>query len=121
VSGTRAIEKAARFVGEATGCLCQCGSSVSLPCKHCEFIAASVVEIYTPEEMVMRRREWQWKPRGWFVLLTIGGPWGLGFMAHGLRFNGVDVYFGPAVLTIQPPMPCAAPAGTCGAPTEKDR
>jgi hypothetical protein len=26
-------------------------------------------------------------------------------MAHAMRYNGVDIYFGPVVLTIQPPMP----------------
>ena len=51
------------------------------------------------------RRQWEWRPRGWFVLLTVGGAWGLGFMAHSMRYNGVDIYFGPVVLTVQPPMP----------------
>ena len=53
----------------------------------------------------MCRRQWEWRPRGWFVLLTVGGAWGLGFMAHSMRYNGVDIYFGPVVLTVQPPMP----------------
>lgn len=52
----------------------------------------------------MYRRQWEWHPRGWFVLLTIGGPtWGFGFMV--CRPNGIDIYFGPVILTIQPPMP----------------
>ncbi len=51
------------------------------------------------------RRQWEWHPRGWFILLTIGGSWGLGFMCAGHRYNGVDIYFGPAILSVQPPMP----------------
>lgn len=55
---------------------------------------------------VMKRKQWEWHPRGWFILLTVHGPWGLGFMVTGgLRYNGVDIYMGPAVLTVQPPTP----------------
>lgn len=53
----------------------------------------------------MRRREWQWRPRGWFILLTVGEAFGLGFFGHAMRYNGVDIYFGPVVLTVQPPEP----------------
>lgn len=53
----------------------------------------------------MKTRQWIWRPRGWYVLLTIGGAWGLGFMARSARYNGADFYFGPVVLTVQPPMP----------------
>lgn len=58
----------------------------------------------------MCKRQWEWSPRGWFVLLTVGGAWGLGFMVCGMRYNGVDIYFGPVVLTIQPPMLKTPPA-----------
>lgn len=52
----------------------------------------------------MRRRQWLWNPRKWHIMLTIGGgSWGLGFMVCGP--NGTDIYFGPIILTIQPPMP----------------
>lgn len=51
------------------------------------------------------RRQWEWHPRGWFVLLTVGGAWGVGFMCAGSRYNGVDIYFGPVILSVQPPMP----------------
>lgn len=51
----------------------------------------------------MKRWQWEWRPRGWFVLLTIGGAsWGLGFMICGP--NGTDIYCGPIILTVQPPM-----------------
>lgn len=37
-------------------------------------------------------------------MLTVGGPsWGLGFMVCGL--NGTDIYAGPIILSLQPPMP----------------
>jgi len=51
-----------------------------------------------------KRRQWEWRPRGWFIMLTIGGSsWGLGFMVCGA--NGTDIYFGPVILTVQQPMP----------------
>lgn len=53
----------------------------------------------------MCRRQWTWQPRGWFILATWWGPWGLGFMASSIRYNGVDVYLGPLVISVQPPMP----------------
>jgi hypothetical protein len=52
----------------------------------------------------MAQRRWEWHPRGWFILLTIGGhSWGFGFMV--CKRNGPDFYFGPIILSIQPPMP----------------
>lgn len=49
----------------------------------------------------MKRKHYEWRPGGWFLMLTIGGSaWGLGFMKMGR--NGIDIYFGPAILTIQP-------------------
>jgi hypothetical protein len=53
----------------------------------------------------MKRRQWEWHPKGWFVLLTIGQACGLGVFAHQPRYNGFDMYIGPVILTIQPPMP----------------
>ena len=50
-------------------------------------------------------KQWEWQPRGWFILLTLGGTFGLGFMTRSIRVNGIDIYLGPLCLTIQPPMP----------------
>jgi hypothetical protein len=52
----------------------------------------------------MRRRQWSWSPHGWSVLLTVGGPtWGFGFVA--CSYNGPDIFFGPVILSFQPPLP----------------
>lgn len=48
-------------------------------------------------------RQWLWQPHGWSILLAIGRAWGLGFFVMG--GNGTDVYLGPFVLSVMPPMP----------------
>lgn len=51
----------------------------------------------------MRQRQWLWQPRGWQIMVTVGRSWGCGFMVLGR--NGTDIYFGPVVLSIAPPLP----------------
>lgn len=50
-----------------------------------------------------------WRLFGWDIMFTWGQSCGFGiFWGWGwtrLRVNGVDIMFGPAVLTIQPPPP----------------
>jgi len=53
----------------------------------------------------MRRRQWNWNPGGWFLMVTIGHSFGLGFAGHSIRFNGIDIFLGPVILTVQPPPP----------------
>jgi hypothetical protein len=54
----------------------------------------------------MKRRQIEWKPGGWFIMLTIGQGWGLGFaVTPPLDSNGADFFLGPVILTVQPPMP----------------
>ena len=54
----------------------------------------------------MRRRTWQkiTKPGGWLLMATIGQMWGIGATWFG-RYNGMDIFFGPLTITIQPPAP----------------
>jgi hypothetical protein len=48
---------------------------------------------------------WQrtWRPFDWYIMLTVGRIFGFGFSGHAMKYNGVDIYFGPICLTVQPP------------------
>lgn len=52
----------------------------------------------------MKSISWEWKPRGWSLMLTLWQLWGLGVLWHG-RFNGFSIHIGPACLDILPPIP----------------
>jgi hypothetical protein len=51
----------------------------------------------------MKRKQWTWQPRGWHLMVSVGRSWGLGFFVIGR--NGTDIYIGPVVFSIAPPVP----------------